>query len=222
MPLDLTDDKSTLVQVVACCRQATSQYLSQCWLRFMSPYGVTRPQWVKLTKDMPYLNFTGELWDISSEWIGQNISQYNNRASFVQLDQRIRYKSTKIFPFALLSHYQHVDPCCCERPPVFRCPKIQRSLYTGFTLPVFWFSIDAVLTRGLWFFSVFVGSRSVLKWPETDYFIVLYCLCRFHKCKSCYSTLMDIRAMLDAKNTGLQAKMGNKVREIQLLLGSLD
>ena len=33
---------------------------------------------------------------------------------------------------------------------------------------------------------------------------------------------MDIRAMLDAKNTGLQAKMGNKVREIQLLLGSLD
>ena len=47
MPLDLTDDKSTLVQVMAWCRQATSHYLSQCWPRFMSPYGVTRPQWVK-------------------------------------------------------------------------------------------------------------------------------------------------------------------------------
>ena len=46
MPLDLTDDKSTLVQVMAWCRQATSHYLSQCWPSFLSPYGVTRPYWV--------------------------------------------------------------------------------------------------------------------------------------------------------------------------------
>ena len=46
MSLDLTDDKSTLVQVMAWCRQATSHYLSQCWPRSLSPYGVTRPQWV--------------------------------------------------------------------------------------------------------------------------------------------------------------------------------
>ena len=38
---------STLVQVMAWCRQATSRYLSQCWPRSLSPYGVTRPQWVK-------------------------------------------------------------------------------------------------------------------------------------------------------------------------------
>ena len=48
MSQDLTDDKSTLVQVMAWCRQATSHYLSQCWPRSMSPYGVTRPQWVIL------------------------------------------------------------------------------------------------------------------------------------------------------------------------------
>ena len=47
MPLDLTDDKSTLVQVMAWCRQTTSHYLSQCWPWYMSPNGVTRPQWVK-------------------------------------------------------------------------------------------------------------------------------------------------------------------------------
>ena len=47
MPHDLTVDKSTLVQVMAWCRQATSNYLSQCWHRSVSPYGVTRPQWVK-------------------------------------------------------------------------------------------------------------------------------------------------------------------------------
>ena len=44
MSLDFTDDKSTLVQVMAWCRQATSHYLSQCWPRSLSPYGFTRPQ----------------------------------------------------------------------------------------------------------------------------------------------------------------------------------
>ena len=48
MPQDLTDDKSTLVQVMAWCCQATSHYLSQCWPRSLLPYGVTRPQWVNL------------------------------------------------------------------------------------------------------------------------------------------------------------------------------
>ena len=44
MSLDLTDDKSTLVQVMAWCRQATSHYLSWCWPRSLLPYNVTRPQ----------------------------------------------------------------------------------------------------------------------------------------------------------------------------------
>ena len=48
MSLDLTDDKSTLVQVMAWCRQATSHYLSQWWPRSLLPYGVTWPLWVKL------------------------------------------------------------------------------------------------------------------------------------------------------------------------------
>ena len=52
MPLDLTGDKSTLVQVMAWCRQATSHYMSQCWPRSISPNGVTRPQWV-LTEEQP-------------------------------------------------------------------------------------------------------------------------------------------------------------------------
>ena len=43
MWVDLTDDKSTLVQVMAWCRQAISHYLSQCWPSFLSPYGITRP-----------------------------------------------------------------------------------------------------------------------------------------------------------------------------------
>ena len=49
MPQNTFDDESTLVQVMAWCRQATSHYLNQCWPRSILPYGVTRPQWVNLT-----------------------------------------------------------------------------------------------------------------------------------------------------------------------------
>ena len=44
MPWDLTDDKSTLVQVMAWCRQAASHYLSKCWPRSLLPYDITKPQ----------------------------------------------------------------------------------------------------------------------------------------------------------------------------------
>ena len=46
MPRNNFDDRSTLAQVMAWCRQATSHYLSQCWPRFISPYGFTSSQWV--------------------------------------------------------------------------------------------------------------------------------------------------------------------------------
>ena len=45
-PQNTFDGKSTLDQVMAWCRQATSHYLSQCRPRCISAYGVTRPQWV--------------------------------------------------------------------------------------------------------------------------------------------------------------------------------
>ena len=48
MSLDLTDDQLTLVQVMAWYHQAPSHYLSQCWPRSLSPYGVTRPHWVNV------------------------------------------------------------------------------------------------------------------------------------------------------------------------------
>ena len=47
MSLYLTDEKSTLIQVMAWCRQAISHYhLRQCWPRPMLPYGVSRLQCV--------------------------------------------------------------------------------------------------------------------------------------------------------------------------------
>ena len=45
MSLDLTNDQSTLIHVMVWCGQAPSHYLSHCWPRSLSPYGVTRQQW---------------------------------------------------------------------------------------------------------------------------------------------------------------------------------
>ena len=46
--LNHTDEKQTLVHIMAWCHQATRHYLSQCWSRSILPYGVTRPQWVQV------------------------------------------------------------------------------------------------------------------------------------------------------------------------------
>ena len=47
MPQNLTSNMATLVQVMVWCHQATSHYLSQFWPKSLSPYDLTRPQWVK-------------------------------------------------------------------------------------------------------------------------------------------------------------------------------
>ena len=39
--------------VITWCHQATSHYLSQCWPRSVSPYGITRLQWVKIVATFP-------------------------------------------------------------------------------------------------------------------------------------------------------------------------
>ena len=44
--LDLTDVKSTLVQVMAWCRQATSHYLSQCCHMLSLSYKELNPKWI--------------------------------------------------------------------------------------------------------------------------------------------------------------------------------
>ena len=57
IPQDLIDDYSTLVQVMAWCHQATSHYLSPCWPRTRSPYGVsiTRPKLIIMNEVTKWL-----------------------------------------------------------------------------------------------------------------------------------------------------------------------
>ena len=46
---EVTNEKSTLVLVMAWCHQATSHYQSQYWPRSELPYGINRPQWVNFS-----------------------------------------------------------------------------------------------------------------------------------------------------------------------------
>ena len=71
MPLDLSDDKSTLVQAMAWCRQATIHYLNQCWPRSMSPNGGTRPQRVYAFLIGYYLNICYFCVRVKCHWDSQ-------------------------------------------------------------------------------------------------------------------------------------------------------
>ena len=88
MPQDFTEDKSTLVQVMAWCRQATSHYLSQCWPRSMSPNGVTRPQWVKsiISNYMLWNKFMNTSCIFALKWMQQNI--HDDKSTLVQVMAR--------------------------------------------------------------------------------------------------------------------------------------
>ena len=44
-----------LSQCCQCCLTAPSHYLSQCWPRSLSPYGVTRPQWVESLRPVMHI-----------------------------------------------------------------------------------------------------------------------------------------------------------------------
>ena len=75
VPQNPINGMSTLVQVMACCRQATSYYLSQCWPTFMSLYGISRPQWVDVLtaltiswSDFHHFQQIWKIWEGKYKW----------------------------------------------------------------------------------------------------------------------------------------------------------
>ena len=98
-PDSLWDRHARLIisQVMAWYRQATSHYLSLCWPRSLSPYGVTRPQWVNLGL-WPFW-----LWPIleaiSSAW--DRLGSTSRCGAMLPVEDKI----------AILSKWQHLpDP----------------------------------------------------------------------------------------------------------------
>ena len=81
------DDKSTLVQVMAWCHQASSHYLSQCWPRSMSPYGVTKPQWIH--------DITPWHVDINTSWLVYSIKLHGSQPYWMDYQDTI-YPASRI------------------------------------------------------------------------------------------------------------------------------
>ena len=135
MPLDLTDDKSTLVQVMAWCHQATSHYLSQCWPRSLLPYDVTRPQWVK-----------AQLWSPLTSGQNTNYSQniFYRTTFFLQ--------NTHKRPSMTCPSWQQNMECPLWIPSMISCICHCHSsvLYTGSTVPILGKFYFPLLTTGLW------------------------------------------------------------------------
>ena len=87
MSQDLTDDWLTLVQVMAWCHQATSHCLSQRWPRFISPYGVTRPQWVKIV----FVPYCHRLPTLMIHIISQVKTRQSESYIFYKICQKLKF-----------------------------------------------------------------------------------------------------------------------------------
>ena len=138
MPMDLTDGKSTLVHVMAWCRQATSHYLSQCWPRFMPPYGVTRPQWINVTclfsglkisimiqrsrLRRPISKISMILLIDAKTWMTSLIIMFAVRSICVQ-DSIFKMSSeSPVIPFQMTSRWPHTPGQPSLGCPFRRCP----------------------------------------------------------------------------------------------------
>ena len=109
MSLDCTDDQSTLVQVMAWCRQATSHYLIHCWPRYMSTYGVTRPLWVNPVNFsiICCFIFQNKTYRISDQSIGFRISGLIHK--LLALVNNVLFSHLTILPISPAKVYHYSD-----------------------------------------------------------------------------------------------------------------
>ena len=79
--LEHTDDKSTLVQVMAWCRQATSHYLNQCWPKSHA----TWHQWAKICDSVlhtkQFLKIVKSTWPWTRTMVAQHSDQRTHNPS---------------------------------------------------------------------------------------------------------------------------------------------
>ena len=131
MPQDPTDDKSTLLQVMAWCHQATSHYLSQCCPSYMLPYGVTSPQlinWYVTWFQQPGLAFKAEAVrdmtmlpkQITSKIRLHKKSTYNSKSLHDKMTIVNQHTEKKIT-------YQHTFNSSCCQVREFSTTTISRS-----------------------------------------------------------------------------------------------
>ena len=104
--------KLSLVQVMAWCLRAPSHYLSQCWLRFVSHFGVTRLQTQHKNLCIRYLNVM--IWH---QWC--QVAPPMPRHYLYQCCHSIQPADVKTLPWPMLSiifnqklSANHLNLCC--------------------------------------------------------------------------------------------------------------
>ena len=114
MSLDLADDKSTLVQVIVWCCQAASHYLSQCLPSSLSPYGITRLQWVNCFVAVRYWL----IWSISfritmKEWLIYQVKcKFQPRLCMTKVIQSLIHLTIWICFFFIIQHWSNLAVKC--------------------------------------------------------------------------------------------------------------
>ena len=123
MPLDLMDDKSTQVQVMAWCNQATrANYLSQCWPKFM-PYGVIRPQWVQ------NFSYPGNHYPVVTDVTSQHIP--NIYQDIWRYKWKCSYGLIQCFFNCMKNHTTHNDNEKLSRWKLLYLPRLRETLITN-------------------------------------------------------------------------------------------
>ena len=92
---------------MALCPQSTSHYLNQCWPRVISPYGVTRPQWVKFiwnrsgpTHPSSWMTFSMAFWFIKAHELYEVSVIVFQWLSFpCQIHASIKWPCANLLPF---------------------------------------------------------------------------------------------------------------------------
>ena len=87
---------SQQVQVMARCRQRSSHYLSRCWPRSVSTYGITRPQWVNWFL-MSWVNRLGVWCSINLVWKSY-YTCFRDMYLCVALVYRLMFRWTSVYP----------------------------------------------------------------------------------------------------------------------------
>ena len=106
----LTMSQHRVTEIMACCRQATSHYLNQCWPRFMSPYGATSVGHNELrlhVVDMHWGNHAIADCPSASGETPKNVGNFiaSNKPNRIERSSKSRQNTTK--PWIILDTLQH-------------------------------------------------------------------------------------------------------------------
>ena len=92
MSLGIIDGKSTLIQTIAWCRQATRLYLNQCWPRF-TPYAVTRHKELKDERSCQWLSTKTAETPLLAHWSYYSLVLHHQCALLILQTPPLRWTS---------------------------------------------------------------------------------------------------------------------------------